>query len=253
MNDFLQSLRNGQAEKQRTPKTRKNYDNAYHYTTQRFNSYNSGYSNNRNQGLKRPPMPPIQGGNQLPMEEPSVAALLADALDNLCSHIENLAKSQDYLISVQERTADMLERQAIAIERIVDHVNIASEGMETEDPVEMEKDFHPRHATLSPVESDMPTSSESVAGQAEPEKTVIRRRKKIVPAGTESFFSPKDISSQDSRLLSRDAVMDIIHSMRSQGATFDEVAGRLTEMGQPTFSGRGEWHAQTIHRLCNRK
>jgi len=27
----------------------------------------------------------------------------------------------------------------------------------------------------------------------------------------------------------------------------------LIELGQPTFSGRGEWHAQTIHRLCNKK
>lgn len=253
MNDFLQSLRNGQAEKQRTPKTRKNYDNSYHYTTQRFNSYNSGYSNNRNQAMKRPPMPPIQGGNQLPMEEPSVTALLADALDNLSSHIENLAKSQDYLISVQERTADMLERQAIAIERIVDHLNIASEGLEPEDPVEMDKDFHPRHAAPSTVEPGLPIPPESIVGQAGSEKTVIRRRKKIAAAGSEPSFSKKEIPNQDSRLLSREAIMDIIHSMRSQGATFDEVAGRLTEMGQPTFSGRGEWHAQTIHRLCNRK
>lgn len=47
--------------------------------------------------------------------------------------------------------------------------------------------------------------------------------------------------------------MDIIHTMRAEGATFDMVASRLVELGQPTFSGRGEWHAQTIHRLCNKK
>jgi len=47
--------------------------------------------------------------------------------------------------------------------------------------------------------------------------------------------------------------MDIIESMRKEGATFDQVAKRLVDLGQPTFSGRGEWHAQTIHRLCSKK
>ncbi len=51
----------------------------------------------------------------------------------------------------------------------------------------------------------------------------------------------------------RNAIMNIIESMRKDGATFDQVAKRLVDLGQPTFSGRGEWHAQTIHRLCSKK
>jgi len=54
-------------------------------------------------------------------------------------------------------------------------------------------------------------------------------------------------------MLPREEVMEIIQSMRSQGKTFDEVAQHLVALGQPTFSGRGEWHAQTIHRLCSKK
>ncbi|MDY0374690.1 MAG: hypothetical protein RBQ72_03040 [Desulfobacterium sp.] len=54
-------------------------------------------------------------------------------------------------------------------------------------------------------------------------------------------------------IMSREAVMEIVNTMRKQGATFDEVAQRLVALGQPTFSGRGEWHAQTVHRLCNTK
>jgi len=54
-------------------------------------------------------------------------------------------------------------------------------------------------------------------------------------------------------LLSRPEIMNIVDSMRRQGATFDQVAQHLVELGQPTFSGRGEWHAQTVHRLCNTK
>lgn len=45
-------------------------------------------------------------------------------------------------------------------------------------------------------------------------------------------------------------VITLIRSLRKHGATFDEIAKTLMEKGIPTFSGRGDWHAQTIHRLC---
>lgn len=54
-------------------------------------------------------------------------------------------------------------------------------------------------------------------------------------------------------ILPREEVMHIIETMREKGATFDQVATYLVSINQPTFSGRGEWHAQTVHRLCNRK
>jgi len=250
MNDFLQSLRNGQAEKPRTPKTRKNFDNSYHYTTQRFNnSYGGGYQNTRSQNAKRPSIPALQGGNGLPMDETSVTSMLAEAIENLSSHIETLAKNQDYLINVQERTADMLERQAIAIERIVEHLNIAP-GPNAEEPMEENEParvFEHHYVTPQKPEPDPIISVEAAVETAEPEKSTIRIRKKVV------LEKPKETVSTGTQLLSREAVMDIIHTMRGQGDTFDQVAARLIELGQPTFSGRGEWHAQTIHRLCNKK
>ncbi len=48
----------------------------------------------------------------------------------------------------------------------------------------------------------------------------------------------------------KDEVIAIIRSMREERATYAEIAEALTEKGIPTFSGRGDWHAQTIHRLC---
>ena len=58
---------------------------------------------------------------------------------------------------------------------------------------------------------------------------------------------------QSQGILSRDEVMKIVYDMRANGKTFDEVAQHLAALGQPTFSGRGEWHAQTVHRLCNKR
>lgn len=262
MNDFLQSLRNGQAEKPKTPKTRKNFDNSYHYTSApRFQSYGGGYSNSRNQQMKRPPISQ-QPGNQAPMmDDVTVTSMLAEAIEGLSRHIETLAKNQDYLVMVQERTADMLERQAIAIERIVDHLNIAP-LKKTAPPIK-------EHAPQQPFEHHYVTSPnpniepEPEVALVEPEvvvakpvkaikpikpaKTVIRRRKKIVAQ------KAPETTITDSKLLGRDVIMDIIQNMRKEGATYDQVAGRLIELGQPTFSGRGEWHAQTIHRLCSKK
>jgi hypothetical protein len=48
----------------------------------------------------------------------------------------------------------------------------------------------------------------------------------------------------------KDDILSIIQNMRDQGATFAIIADHLKEKGVPTFSGKGEWHAQTIHRLC---
>ena len=49
---------------------------------------------------------------------------------------------------------------------------------------------------------------------------------------------------------SKDEVIAMIKSMRKKRATFAEIAQNLKDKEIPTFSGRGEWHAQTIHRLC---
>ena len=111
MNDFLQTLRSGHMEKQRAPMTRRSYDEAF---------YNSGP---KYQYVNRP-APPYQP----PVRAPEVAAepsrLLA-AFDALSGHMETLAVNQKYLIDAQEKTADMIERQVRAIEKILDHFNIS--------------------------------------------------------------------------------------------------------------------------------
>ncbi|MCF8045798.1 MAG: recombinase family protein [Desulfarculaceae bacterium] len=48
----------------------------------------------------------------------------------------------------------------------------------------------------------------------------------------------------------KEEVLSIIQEMRKEGETFASIASYLKEKGIPTFSGRGDWHAQTIHRLC---
>ena len=277
MNDFLHSLRNGQADKQRAPKTRKNYDNSYQYNNNpKFHSYGNGYQNPRNPNMKRPPMPSGPIGNQLPPEDPGMT-LLADAIENLTNHVEILIKNQEYLTTVQERTADMMERQAYAIERIAAHMSMEAPPRSDaapkydvrDEPVQEEKKALSNTPEPYQEEADMKPPAADQAGQtgetgetdffpeniltpADPEKKtkrrVIRKRKKPAAAKKEN-----EKASSGTTLLPRDEVMDMIHTMRKQGATYDQIAKHLVELGQPTFSGRGEWHAQTIHRLCSKK
>ncbi len=267
MNDFLHSLRNGQADKQRTPKTRKNYDNTYQYNTApRYHSYNNGYQHPRTPNIKRQPVPPGPMGNQLPPEDPGIT-LLADAIENLTHHVEILIKNQEYMSSIQERTADMIERQAFAIEHIVSHLRMDRDLLhepdtaledhydampETEQtqamPPEQSSASMPGESITRPSSFSDPIAAPAHDTKVKTKRRVIRKRKKNNP---ERQAAPA--GADTAALIPREEVLNIIHTMRNQGATYDQIAKHLVDLGQPTFSGRGEWHAQTIHRLCSKK
>lgn len=65
-------------------------------------------------------------------------------------------------------------------------------------------------------------------------------------------FAPKPEKRTRKRVITeeRRVVLDKIMELREKGATYNEIADYLTENNYITFSGRGKWHAQTIHRLC---
>lgn len=94
MNDFLQALRTHRSERQRTVMTRRNYDEAH---SSRIPDQIDEITTERIQG----------------------------AVEGLNVHLGAFTENQKYLIDAQERMADSLERQAIAIERILNHLNIS--------------------------------------------------------------------------------------------------------------------------------
>ena len=56
-------------------------------------------------------------------------------------------------------------------------------------------------------------------------------------------------SPESSGEMTREKIIQIIHEMYDAGSTYNEIAQYLENKNIPTFSGRGKWHAQTIHRL----
>ena len=47
----------------------------------------------------------------------------------------------------------------------------------------------------------------------------------------------------------RKIIFKIITKMREKNATYEDIANHLVKEKIPTLSGRGTWHAQTVHRL----
>lgn len=57
-------------------------------------------------------------------------------------------------------------------------------------------------------------------------------------------FETSEISTHD-----KDKIIRMIVEMRDNGSTFEMIAQHLDNENIATFSNRGKWHAQTIHRL----
>lgn len=53
-------------------------------------------------------------------------------------------------------------------------------------------------------------------------------------------------------VVDRDEVIDLIIRLREDGMTYKEIAQRLEDENIPTFSGKGAWHAQTVHKVCRK-
>jgi len=68
--------------------------------------------------------------------------------------------------------------------------------------------------------------------------------KKLAPI---SFDTPS-FKAEDEAALIKD-----MKKMRKKGATYKEIAHFLNTHDIPTFSNKGRWYAQSVHRLCEVK
>lgn len=124
--------------------------------------------------------------------------------------LETIIENQERQIITETRKADALDRLAEAF--------LDFPGMPLKKEQVAEEDT---------VEED---TVESVA-----EEPPVKKRKRV---------------SRKKNDPNRIRVFEIIDNMRQENATYHEIALQLEEEDLPTFSGRGKWHAQTVHRLC---
>ncbi|MFZ2040968.1 MAG: hypothetical protein WAV08_09755, partial [Desulfobacterales bacterium] len=67
-----------------------------------------------------------------------------------------------------------------------------------------------------------------------------RLNRALLPHGPRLAFAPGH---------DRETVFATIRALRENGLSFSAIAAHLRENGIPTFSGKGQWCGQTVHKL----
>ncbi len=210
MNDFLHNLRS----------KNKRYDG----NRRQFPS--SQYQDRRNGKDNRKPNHAVNAAVE------QLSTTLSENLPLIKSLLEGISENQKHLAIAEERRAGAEERKAAVMETIVEIAkqwidgnlnlpDLSKINFSKASEVETKKNDH----EVSATEDDSSIHLEK------PEKTTA----------TGGSHAPEE--------LSREEVLDIIRKMRGDGATYELIARHLDSRGIPTFSRKGKWRGQTIHRL----
>ncbi|MDY0362941.1 MAG: hypothetical protein RBR08_15945 [Desulforegulaceae bacterium] len=159
--------------------------------------------------------PERRSGNDRRLRAPKPSGIKEEAISSLKQSIDEIQNAVQDHILVLERNTDAQERQAEALEHIADMFAAFMDRLE-EVPPQAPQETVPREAEILD-ESNLMLSAED---------------------------------ADQIKKTSRTYILNLIQSLRDKNSTYDEIALYLTENNFPTFSGRGRWHAQTIHRLC---
>lgn len=146
-----------------------------------------------------------------------------ETMKGILEALESISKNQESALEIAGRRAAAEERKATAIETIA--AKLGSFDLNERD-------------VFAPLETMMQTDKEM------PRVETVTDKAKSSPAMS------YEIIKNDTKGMNKDEILAMILSMRNDGSTYNEIANHLAELDLPTFSGRGKWHAQTIHRLC---
>ncbi len=269
MNDFLQGPNNGQKNKRGT-KTRRVFDSNHSYNA--ASKFHSGkYQGVRNGNMQRTGRQNFQAGLA-----DKASAFSAETVETIVSLVRTLTTSQELLVDIQERRVVAEERKADALENIAESLNILSAQIQAEDDEMIMEEpfqegesefahepfqgvaggFYPEREPESAVEHAKMQDFVNSGGKFQ--KSVGTRKRKEISRNNqnrkkiEKTAGSQHVDSGSGDILSREEAMATIYRMREQGATFNQIANYFIERNQPTFSGKGKWHAQTIHRLLQK-
>lgn len=143
-----------------------------------------------------------------------------ETLTTIKETLTTILSNQESGITFAERRAIAEERKADAFEFIAHHIGKLTGNL-----------YSPKHQP----DVDRPEPQ----GEGE-----------IMEARTSRPVIQDDMDDDNTSDMTKDDILELIITMRNDGSTYNEIATHLVDLNLPTFSGRGKWHAQTIHRLC---
>ncbi|TYT76009.1 hypothetical protein [Desulfobotulus mexicanus] len=184
----------------------------------RFNKPNKGSHDNNPNAPSHTERRTGQDRRTPRVPQAQTPAIREETLLALQASLENLVETQRDRIFMEDRKAEAEERKAEALERLADSLDRLLDNLSSP----------PATQTATPEEkNDAQTRNNHVR---DPE-----------------FL---DTTEDDVRKTSRKYILKLIEKLRKDNMTYEQIAAYLTDNDYPTFSGRGRWHAQTIHRLC---
>jgi ribosomal protein L9 len=142
---------------------------------------------------------------------PSLSNLIEETIPGIKNLLETINESQKRLAAAKEEVAEAEKRKADALE------SIASYLKQMVNPV------------ISPPAEEIGSEFSCVS----------------------EVTSLKTISAADATPVDRQKVIEIIQELRAKEMSYEKIAQQLESQGLPTFSGKGKWRGQTVHRLLN--
>lgn len=142
---------------------------------------------------------------------------MVEILDRISYFLEKLTDYQAKIVDSNQRLAEAEERRNIIFESIEAHLGEFMASV-TEGGIQLEK-----------AEDSIPEIP--------------------IPENLDKKIEER-IAERQAGLVDRGMIVQMVKKMRKQGSTYEQIAKFLDEENIPTFSKKGKWHAQTIHRLC---
>jgi hypothetical protein len=169
----------------------------------------------------------------------TLSSSLSENLPVIRTILEGISSNQQRLAKAEERRAHAEERKAEVLENLLEFAKqvIGSDGGFS-GGFSIPNTFRKNAAAESggvPVE--IKTASDLDRAVAE------------VAATAEDDGDYGDEYLDDADTITRDDVLNMICGLREEGHTYDQIAKQLEDENIPTFSGKGKWRGQTIHRL----
>ncbi len=266
MNDFLHNLRSKQ--NKRFEGNRRQYPNSNSNSNSQYQGRN-GKDNRRQQFSMGPAVE-------------TLSAALSENLPVIKTILEGISANQEKLAQAGERRARAEERKAIALENLVEYAGkllsssglnisdfakirlsdneiLAEEPAETEVvKAEAEAKYEETEAKYEETEAKYEETeakyeeteakyeeTEAKYEEAEAEAKYEEAEAKYEEAGAEAKYE----ETGDEDIPTRDDVLNMICGLREEGLTYDQIAKQLESESVPTFSGKGKWRGQTVHRL----
>ncbi len=180
--------------------------------------------------------------------------LLKKAAPELKDRLDEISHSQKRLADAEERKAAALERIATCFQggAPVDATSIKSSSapvFETSPASEPVAETSPASEPVAEITHESKPAPEPETLPKKQASTPDQAAEKPLPPLDAPPVSPIRAKATDE---DRTRALQIIKKMYQKEATYNQIALRLEEENLPTFSGRGKWHAQTIHRLLKK-